>query len=129
MTSVLKDDPRPGLKLREGEFVIEKDFSHPNYPKVNLLAVTGEGLHVEIQFICVDTYAFEMATGSGMNHKVKDEEIELKIMKDMAVQSISPVTHTIANLRLDELADLRGKTRQARKDFMKEKPDFFKMAA
>lgn len=128
-TEELRDEERPGLKLLPGDYVIEKDFTHPNYPKINLLGVTGEGLHVEIQFITVDTHAFEIAHGSGMHHEVKDEVIELKIIKDMAIQSVSPVTHTIANRRLKELKELRNDTAKARKAFMTANPEFFKQAA
>ncbi len=115
--------------LEPGQFVIEKDFKHARYPKISLLGVTKKGVRVEVMLICVDTHAFEEADGSGMHHKVKERQLEFKMAKDLAPQSISLITHRVCNWELDRIEILQKATGTARTEFLAKNPEFFRQAA
>ncbi len=113
------------IQLEPRQFAIEKDFSHPRYPKISMLGVTEEGVRVEIQLITIDTYAFEEADGSGMHHDVKEAQLKFKMAKDLAPQTISPVTHRVCNWKLKEIEAHQAQTATARTDFIVNNSDFF----
>jgi len=95
-------------ELGEGEFTIVKPKKNATFPKY---ALSGRinGVKVEFQYLPQDLYEAEQAIDSPLSHKLYKEILELKLLRLLTPESISPILHIAAKKRIEELNKIRDK--------------------
>ncbi|MEK7146164.1 MAG: hypothetical protein AAB802_03175 [Patescibacteria group bacterium] len=108
----LDNDDRCMEKLRAGQYCLTNELDG-RFSKIVLNAKLANGEPLEIQIEPFDTYCFEQTPGTGIDHKKLEEYREIDITRLLIPQSVSEVTHDVAEMRLAEIKTDRDATIEA----------------